>query len=78
MSKANDGGPAFAGSIGNVPAGQWASAHQGMSLRDWFAGLAMNGYLANSNGGDDIEGRVVYAYEVADGMLRAREEAVSK
>ena len=41
---------------------------EGMSLRDWFAGMAMQGFLAHS--GDINEHR---AWAVADIMLAARE-----
>lgn len=41
----NDGGPAFPGSIGNVPEVHWATAPVGMSLRDWFAGMAMQSVI---------------------------------
>lgn len=41
MSEIKDGGPAFPshGTMGEVN-------YQGMSLRDWFAGMAMQGLLA--------------------------------
>lgn len=45
-----------------------------MTLRDWFAGLAMQGRLANS---DRFEGsaerEAKEAYEFADAMLKERE-----
>ena len=49
-----------------------------MSLRDWFAGQALNGYLASWNDlipneyfePEYVAGRV---YEFADAMLKARE-----
>jgi len=52
-----------------------AAALRGMSLRDYFAAKAMQGFMANkSNPGtfnpiDDAR----YAYALADAMLRARE-----
>lgn len=67
----NDGGPAY-------PVTQWNndSASReimgGMSLRDHFAGLAMQGMIACGEEYDNAElGR--FAYDIADAMLRARE-----
>ena len=65
----NDGGPAFSRSATDVSFGQ-----KGMSLRDYFAGQALIGYL--SSPGDSV---VSYtecasiAYMQADAMLKARE-----
>lgn len=52
----------------------FASAYAGMSLRDWFAGMAMQGLLAQSIGtamGSDVIHGAKYAYEMADAMLAA-------
>jgi hypothetical protein len=49
----------------------------GMSLRDWFAGLAMQGELASQDSESIIESFELlasYAYEVADAMMKARDE----
>lgn len=73
----DDGGSAF-------PAGvqmrdpvtlQWGDLPpQGMSLRDWFAGMAMQGEIAN--GGFYMEGHMgklaANAYAQADAMLAER------
>jgi uncharacterized protein YodC (DUF2158 family) len=65
--KIDDGGPAF-------PVSQFSTEH-GMTLRDWFAGMALQGILAhpgiepddaNRNGSSEL------AYEFADAMLKAR------
>jgi hypothetical protein len=84
MTTKDDGGPAF-------PTDNWkvdvdygggvimptVAAHPGMTLRDWFAGQAMAGMLANPNA-TSAEGvpreRAVTsaAYLVADAMLEAR------
>ena len=57
---------------------------QGMSLRDWFAGMALNGMLSSDAGIEAISriGRennktptcssAIAAYEVADAMLAER------
>ena len=66
MSK-NDGGPAFPNEFGC-----------GMTLRDWYAGMALQGELANSGEepwSDDNElmcARRCYAF--ADAMLKIKEE----
>jgi hypothetical protein len=48
---------------------------EGMSLRDYFAGQALTG-LCSSKSWDDGEEKVValWAYDLADAMLAAREE----
>jgi len=47
------------------------SYQTGMDLRDWFAGLAMQGMLANPNFGANKE-TVDHAYYMADAMMKAR------
>ena len=80
MSKQiTDGGPAFPAPYNNDGVG--------MSLRDWFAGQALNGSLASQNpksfwafaGNPDEtnsdeakKGIAVLCYEIADAMLKAR------
>jgi hypothetical protein len=81
MNKQQDGGPAFPSEQGHIPDGAWNQTYEsGMSLRDWFAGMALQGMLAyyNPNRGDfhtnaskdDIAG---YAFYIANAMLEARE-----
>ena len=65
MSTINDGGQAFP--AGNPTHG----GHEGMTLRDWFAGQALAGMLANPDSWTGDRG--VMAYRYADAMLRARE-----
>ena len=65
MTTINNGGPAF-------PRHAY-DGHDGMTLRDWFAGQALAGLLRD---GIDVFG--VYAtandaYKMADAMLAARE-----
>jgi hypothetical protein len=66
MSTTNTGGPAFPshGSMGEV-------AHEGMTLRDYFAAKVMQGLLANNN--IDAQQIAEAAFIVADAMLKARE-----
>ena len=78
----NDGGPAFPGQWydfqpctgDQVVREQWS----GMTLRDWFAGLAMQGFLAAQiHGFNDRPASGPFAsmaYEMADAMLKVRGE----
>jgi len=68
----NDGGTAF-------PAAQYGfvapDGHTtGMSLLDWFAGMAMQGMLSNPNVRGNVDSDIITrdAYEVAKSMLKAR------
>ena len=45
-----------------------------MSLRDYFAAMAMSGLLGNSDKRYDETGCSEYAYKIADAMLKARGE----
>lgn len=70
MSKENNGGPAFP-----------AQGYEGVTLRDYFAAKAMQGWLASfpadachpsvSGVCDKVAKQ---SYELADAMLKAREE----
>ena len=46
--------------------------HDGMTLRDWFAGMALQGILAA--GGSRIMPQSEMAFQLADEMLKAREQ----
>ena len=47
----------------------------GMTLRDYFAAKAMQGYLANTNDGfDTIEEAANFCYKWADAMLAERDK----
>ena len=72
MSTINDGGPAFPlQSIGP----DFAPGYAGMTLRDYFAAKAMQGFCAREVSiecsADDIADD---AYAIADAMLAARKE----
>lgn len=85
-----DGGPAF-------PSGERLSIdaagrrddrlsqplHDGMSLRDWFAGQALAGFLASPHraGQEANEGSLtaaMWSYDQADAMLAARGKAAAR
>jgi hypothetical protein len=74
MSAPNDGGPAFPhpgfhgidGKFVDVP-------HQGMTLRDWFAGMALQGFAAHPGNNDWTRQEVARdSYGWADAMLAER------
>jgi len=67
--KKDDGGPAF-------PCGNTPSEADGMSLRDWFAGMALSGILARGGTKDEdgAETNAMDAYASADAMLEEREK----
>jgi len=80
MSAKQDGGPAFPCEGGDMSG---LVAHPGMSLRDWFAGQALAGRLANSTLLENLDQSgypaeklpakmAEHAYMFADAMLEAR------
>lgn len=89
MGTINNGGPAFPMSRVTVlaedgtPNEAAGIAHDGMSLRDWFAGRAMQGLLSNpklaaeilKHGGAESGWIEESAYGFADGMLVERHSA---
>lgn len=72
-----NGGPAFprAGFGFAYPGGgnECEPSESGMTLRDWFAGMALQGILANSGVGSSVKGYAADAYDLADKMLDERE-----
>jgi len=77
MSAANDGGPAFPCHTNPLP-GKLANAPQGMALRDWLAGMAMQGGASWVNEHEDfytdsLKHLAVASYRIADAMLAARD-----
>jgi len=74
----DDGGPAFPVNEAN----QEAYCSEGMALRDYFAAKAMQSVLDGSwpdlqlvpqNGLEPIENSAMFAYQIADAMLKARQ-----
>jgi hypothetical protein len=67
MSKVNDGGPAF-------PSQLAPGASSGMTMRDYFAAKALPAIYAHAMviGCESQETIAEEAYEIADGMLKAR------
>ena len=53
--------------------------HHGMSLRDYLAAKAMQGFLASATLFDQSDGVIsAYAYRMADAMLAEREKGNPK
>lgn len=69
MSEKNDGGPAF-------PRDERFLGHNGMSLRDWFAGQALAGLMSAHTGDGQWtaigSNAAAWAYEAADNMIAER------
>ncbi|MCK4306080.1 MAG: hypothetical protein KAY24_17705 [Candidatus Eisenbacteria sp.] len=66
-----DGGSAFPMSSGDEPRmNQTTHYNEGMSLRDWFAGMALRGINIEEQA--DLQYAVEEAFAIADAMLVAR------
>tara|TARA_R110002126_G_scaffold230781_1_gene375506 strand:+ start:268 stop:477 length:210 start_codon:yes stop_codon:yes gene_type:complete len=65
--------PAFPTTMHNYGDGKYAS--HGMTLRDYFAAKAMQGFMANKSNPMHFqpEADASWAYSIADAMLKARE-----
>lgn len=61
----NDGGPAFPKSDRNT-------GSDGMTLRDWFAGMALPGLVLSFDSSSVVVDVADIAYQYADAMLKAR------
>lgn len=75
----NDGGPAFPCEVYLSPQDTMATKCPGMTLRDWFAGQALQGYLAGRNNSQretpsryEASRVACDCYAYADAMLAAR------
>ena len=75
MEKINDGGPAFPATVQDDRdcGSRYAAGYGGMSLRDWFAGKALEGQAHRfDHPHNHRELLAKDCYEIADAMLRAR------
>ena len=73
----NDGGPAFPEQVlmsadGELQCSAAYGFSPGMSLRDWFAGVALQGLLSDPTLENTVDDYAESAYSLADAMLRAR------
>lgn len=85
MSQKESGGPAFP-RTGQFDNDVWRKeggdgividSQNGMSLRDWFAGMILQGMFANPNPDDRIfsmQNPEIAAYAYADAMIEARKK----
>ena len=55
------------------PHSRLGSDHDGMTLRDYFAAKAMQGFMADSFLQAEVDEFAARAYEMADAMLKARQ-----
>jgi hypothetical protein len=55
------------------PLDSWGDPNQGMTLRDYFAAKAMQAMETRNASGTD-HSRAIRAYEMADAMMKAREQ----
>jgi hypothetical protein len=74
MNNTNTGGPAFPFEYFDEQL-QRARVMHGMTLRDYFAAKAMQGFMANKSNPMHYqpETDAQWAYMIADAMLKARE-----
>ena len=79
----NDGGPAFPRPLSKLSPEEFSVEQDGMSLRDWFAGMALQGLLAatepddygKSSIDDGVRACLVReSFRAADAMLEARKQ----
>lgn len=74
----NDGGPAFPMPVGQAQDGahSWNSSNEGMTLRDYFAAVAMQGVSDEvcRMSPTAMEGFACACYQMADAMLAARDK----
>ena len=73
MDQTNDGGPAFPRTPFDVN-DYTGDGSSGMSLRDWFAGQALAGLLANPKLVTDAKYIAKWSYFNADAMLAERQK----
>ena len=70
-----EGGPAFPTEQHENQDNTWNQTYDpGMSLRDWFAGMALSGLLANPEHDESFPLNAEHAYRVADAMLAERKK----
>ena len=54
--------------------GDFYDQHSGMSLRDYFAGQALAGFMSKKAMGFKVDDDAEYCYAVADAMLKERDK----
>lgn len=73
MTNKETGGPAFGA---HPESANWHPSWQGMTLRDYFAAQSLHSFnvLDIDDERDLTEQMAVFAYRLADAMLKAREQ----
>ena len=71
MSEIDSGGPAFPSEQGETSKGWNQTYKSGMSKREWFAGMALQGLLANPSTILKQADIPELSFEYADAMIRA-------
>lgn len=71
MINEENGGPAFPTENGRQ-VGSDAYMYEGVTLRDYFASKAMQGFAADPNYGAEISEMALWSYKWADAMLNER------
>ena len=78
MNNTNTGGPAFPVPLTDSQESAWNAAGfssaNGMTLRDYFAAKAMQGWLAEGCEGISVTVIAKFSYEMANAMLKEREQ----
>ena len=76
MNNTNTGGPAFPTGIITDANGVIVGGSNGMTLRDYFAAMAMQGLIGLIDSGKEHQVQVIpkTAYDIADVMLAEREK----
>jgi hypothetical protein len=74
VSNKNTGGPAFPQHQGYAQLPDGAPWFEGLTMRDYFAGVGLNGMLSDSNISGTPSEFAIRAYALADAMLKAREQ----
>jgi hypothetical protein len=75
MNTPNDGGPAFpiVATTGDPRDGVYCA--NGLSIRDWFAGMALQGLIRHPDAVGEAEDTIAaWAYAAADSMIQQREK----
>lgn len=74
MSKKKGGVPAFPRPRGQA-GGKYNTGHEGMSLRDWFAGMALSNFgIRRYQCENNYRLIAETCYKLADAMLKEREK----
>ena len=76
MTTRNDGGPAFprpSSNFNRISLG-YEAAQDGMTLRDWFAGIVLPNMVNQFPGNDQMA--VAEAYRIANAMLAERDKHI--